>query len=230
MFLFVFPRLYLLSFFLALSLFTTFLGFLPVSGVASHPWNSPLSLVPPLLATHLTTPPPPPRPHQSVHWFRLLCQLPPRRFPHCFHGLDPYFHDLLCFLVHLITLWRMSSNYLENRCVRVSFLCPFVSFLLLPHLIDSFDWVWIMKGDLFSPRALKALLCCILACLLLMEGLVLLILIPLYAVFFLILKTLFLILDTLKFHSSILNVGLSIYCTDNLKNAIFKLNSVVLLF
>ena len=166
-----------------LSLFTTFLGFLPVSGVASHPWNSPLSLVPPLLASHLTTPPPPPRPHQSVHWFRLLCQLPPRRFPHCFHGLDPYFHDLLCFLVHLITLWKMSSNYLENRCVRVSFLCPFVSFLLLPHLIDGFDWVWIMKGDLFSPRALKALLCCILACLLLMEGLVLLILIPLYAVF-----------------------------------------------
>ena len=135
------------------------------------------------LASHLTTPPPPPRPHQSVHWFRLLCQLPPRRFPHCFHGLDPYFHDLLCFLVHLITLWKMSSNYLENRCVRVSFLCPFVSFLLLPHLIDGFDWVWIMKGDLFSPRALKALLCCILACLLLMEGLVLLILIPLYAVF-----------------------------------------------
>ena len=33
--------------------------------------------------------------------------------------------------------------------------------------------------------------------------------------FFLILKTLFFILDTLKFHSSILNVGLSIYCTDN---------------
>lgn len=43
----------------------------------------------------------------------------------------------------------------KNRCVRVSFLCPFVSFLLLPHLIDSFDWVWIMKGDLFSPRALS---------------------------------------------------------------------------
>lgn len=34
---------------------------------------------------------------------------------------------------------------------------------------------------------------------------------------FLILKTLFFIFDTLKFHSSILNVGLSIYCTDNLK-------------
>ena len=125
----------------------------------------------------------------------------------------------------------MSSNNLENRCVRVSFLCPFVSFLLLPHLIDGFDWVWIMKGDLCSPRALKTLLCCVLTCLLLMAGLVLLILIPLYAVFFfLILKTLFFILDTLKFHSSILNVGLSIYCTDNKKNAIFKLNSVVLLF
>lgn len=58
----------------------------------------------------------------------------------------------------------------------------------------------------------------------------LLISIPLYAVFFLILKTLFFILDTLKFHSSILNVGLSIYCTDNFKKCYFKLNSVVLLF
>ena len=41
-----------------------------------------------------------------------------------------------------------------------------------------------MEGDLFSLRALKALLCCVLACLLLLEGLVLLILIPLYVVFF----------------------------------------------
>lgn len=96
------------------------------------PLELPLSLLPLPLAS--------PCLHQPACRLHLVQPLP-WRFLHCFHGLDPYFQDLLCFLVHLITLWKISSSNLENGCVRVSFVCPFGSFLLHPHLIDGFDWV-----------------------------------------------------------------------------------------
>ena len=143
------------------------------------PLALPLSLLPPPLASPCLHQPASGLHVQPRPWQSLLC----------FHGLDPYFQDLLCFLVHLITLWKISPSNLENGCVRVSFLCPSVPFLLLPHLIDGSDWVQIMKGDSFSHRTFKALLHCILAFLLPMEGLVLLILIPLCAIFFLISKS-----------------------------------------